>query len=476
MLSNRPPINDADSGPSLAGAAAGAVTPPLPPGAVAPSLPADAVARSLPENSVLIATVLGGRGEDPLFPSRFICPLFGEPPIDAATFDIQDHNGLVSDQVFEYASLFRHIGTLGVGVSVRNVRHPLTSASIHRSNALARVIRVSPEIQERINVERLRQGLSLEDDRPLTQAHRGQYDSTIEISLREETNVDEVLLDASSDDDSGWPSGDDILQILEINETIIENIRSSNELYNSCHPRENVHPSPTTGTTATTVCDADGCYAEPVYYDLKANLDKISKLIHTPALQHALKQSIDHADNGSGYWFSSWDPKKLWPFLFVEHRRFGNGEHDDLVKQYLPLKDIRRFNARVADWCQERADQSLRDHGFCISLEELFQDIREEESGAKLLDLIEEEIQAIIYSEDVMGEKMLAAMPNSFAFMPFNLKLAQLLSPLDAKLVEYRSESGEYSVVVDVERNIVFDNFWYFVEGQTAADCINDSK
>mmetsp|Transcript_32556 Transcript_32556/g.53088 ORF Transcript_32556/g.53088 Transcript_32556/m.53088 type:complete len:473 (+) Transcript_32556:145-1563(+) len=472
MLSNRPPINDADSGPSLAGAAAGAVTPPLPPGAVAPSLPADAVARSLPENSVLIATVLGGRGEDPLFPSRFICPLFGEPPIDAATFDIQDHNGLVSDQVFEYASLFRHIGTLGVGVSVRNVRHPLTSASIHRSNALARVIRVSPEIQERINVERLRQGLSLEDDRPLTQAHRGQYDSTIEISLREETNVDEVLLDASSDDDSGWPSGDDILQILEINETIIENIRSSNELYNSCHPRENVHPSPTTGTTATTVCDADGCYAEPVYYDLKANLDKISKLIHTPALQHALKQSVDKA--ADGYYHSSWDSKKLWPFLFVQHRRFGNGEHGGLVKQYLPLKDVRRFNARVADWYEERAEQLLHDEG--ISLEEYVHEgrIYHDERGETLLNLINEEIQAIIYSEDVIGEKMLAAMPNSFAFMPFNLKLAQLLSPLDAKLVEYESE--KYSVVVDVQRNIVFDNFWYFVEGQTAADCINDSK
>ena len=312
MLPNRPPINATDSGPSLAGAVApslpaGAVAPSLPAGAVAPSLPADAVARSLPENAVLISTVPGGRGEDPLFPSRFICPLFGEPPIDAATFDIQDHNGLLSDQVFEYASLFRHIGTLGVGISVRNVRHPLTSASIHRSNALARVIRVSPEIQERINVERLRQGLSLEDDRPLTQAHRAQYDLTIEISLREETNVDEVLLDASSDDDSGWSSGDD-RQNLAINEAIIEEIRSSNQLYNHSWDNQNVIPSPTTGTTATTTCDADGCYAEPVYYDLKANLDKISKLIHTPALQHALKQSVDKA--ADGYYHSFWDSKK----------------------------------------------------------------------------------------------------------------------------------------------------------------------
>ena len=115
---------------------------------------------------------------------RFICPLFGEPPIDAATFDIQDHNGLVSDQVFEYASLFRHIGTLGVGISVRNVRHPLTSASIHRNNALAHMNRVSPAIQHRINVKHMRQGLSLDDSTPLTDADRAQYEATIAASLR----------------------------------------------------------------------------------------------------------------------------------------------------------------------------------------------------------------------------------------------------------------------------------------------------
>ena len=136
------------------------------------------------------------------------------------------------------------------------------------------------------------------------------------------------------------------------------------------------------------------------------------------------------------------------------------------------MKDVRRFNARVADWYEERAEQLLRDEG--ISLEEHVYKGRIYHEGETLLNLIDEEIQAIIYSEDVIGEKMLAAMPNSFAFMPFNLKLAQLVSPLDAKLVEYESE--EYSVVVNVEQNIVFDNFWYFLEGQTAADCINASK
>ena len=167
---------------------------------------------------------------------RFICPLFGEPPIDAATFDIRDHNGLVSDHVFEYTTLFRHIGTRGVGSAVRKVTHPLTSASIHRSDALARVIRVSPALQERINAERSRLGLGFQYDTgmSITDAHRAQYASKIEISLREETHVDEWIVDTSSDDDSVWSSSDDILSILGPTRNIHPRIAGRERPFEGC--------------------------------------------------------------------------------------------------------------------------------------------------------------------------------------------------------------------------------------------------
>ena len=64
---------------------------------------------------------------------------------------------------------------------------------IHCSLALNRETTVSAEVQERINAEHLQQGESLVDDSPITPEQRAQYDRAIEMSLRDELHLNEVL-------------------------------------------------------------------------------------------------------------------------------------------------------------------------------------------------------------------------------------------------------------------------------------------
>jgi len=102
------------------------------------------------------------------FPSHLLCPVvMGEPPINEVTFDIPDRHGNVSTQVFEESYLYRHIATTEVGRAFRNIRHPLTGAMICHDIALSFITRVSPELQERMNSEWHRRGLSLVEDSPL---------------------------------------------------------------------------------------------------------------------------------------------------------------------------------------------------------------------------------------------------------------------------------------------------------------------
>ena len=70
--------------------------------------------------------------------------------------------------------------------------------------------------------------------------------------------------------------------------------------------------------------------------------------------------------------------------------------------------------------------------------------------------------EKILYNKNgPVKEILLCTMRNSYAFMPLNYILAKLVSPEDAEL---KLRVGkDYSVVVDEQRNIVFDNFWYFL-------------
>jgi hypothetical protein len=75
----------------------------------------------------------------------------GEPPRKAYTFNVPNDEGEISGQVFSYITLFRLIGTPGEDDAKYFVYHPITRERIRRDQALAFVLPVSIEIQERIN-------------------------------------------------------------------------------------------------------------------------------------------------------------------------------------------------------------------------------------------------------------------------------------------------------------------------------------
>ena len=108
------------------------------------------------------------------FPTRYTCPIEGDPPVHAVTFGITDetlsHWGQEaggpsqgpSDQVFEYATLHRYISHMGILHAYRDVTHPITGRAIRRDRALNCVSDVSPSIQARITNERRLRGLPME--------------------------------------------------------------------------------------------------------------------------------------------------------------------------------------------------------------------------------------------------------------------------------------------------------------------------
>ena len=83
------------------------------------------------------------------------------------------------------------------------------------------------------------------------------------------------------------------------------------------------------------------------------------------------------------------------------------------------------------------------------------------ESGRKLRQVILKSIDKELFKPSgALRELLLFAPTKTNAFKPFLYKLAEMLSPFDAELTVYETET--YCIVVDETRNIVFDNFFYF--------------
>jgi hypothetical protein len=72
----------------------------------------------------------GQEGVD--FPSWYLCLFVGsEPPVDGAYFNIPGSKGQLSQQVFEYSSLYRYIATQGVALrAMQPVLHPINGGWI----------------------------------------------------------------------------------------------------------------------------------------------------------------------------------------------------------------------------------------------------------------------------------------------------------------------------------------------------------
>lgn len=114
------------------------------------------------------------------FPSSYLCPyLHDEPPVDGVYFDIRGSNGELSQQIFEYSRLYRHISTLGTGRAFRSVRHPINGGWISRETAMNYVRRVSAETQMVLNAERAHRDLDLVDDEPLNERDFSIYEQSI---------------------------------------------------------------------------------------------------------------------------------------------------------------------------------------------------------------------------------------------------------------------------------------------------------
>jgi len=260
------------------------------------------------------------------------------------------------------------------------------------------------------------------------------------------------------------------------------------------------YQGPTSGTTATSTPDANGRFAEPVYYDWGANWDRVSELVETKEVQEVLMSCVNEV--ADDYYLKDWNEETIWPFLFVSHRRYGNGEQDDLIAKHLTPSLVKDLNDIAADrllmegekiissdrkkvavqlalWELERGYEVDEDTMHEV-VDEMFDIDDDMFYNGELYDIVSyhvrRAVEAIIYSKSGPGsvrEVLLCTMGASFDFMPLNYSLAKLVSPKGTKLKNCMG--GAYSVVYDAKRNIVFDNFWYFI-GKSAPEALRKSR
>lgn len=108
------------------------------------------------------------------------CPITQEPPFDPVHLDIPDDQNQISEQVYSTSAIFQMISTRGwYGVAVRNLVHPLNCQIVPRTIAMTYVRNASNELQNIIHVLRRRLNLPMEDDQPITDADRAEYDETL---------------------------------------------------------------------------------------------------------------------------------------------------------------------------------------------------------------------------------------------------------------------------------------------------------
>jgi len=106
--------------------------------------------------------------------------------------------------------------------------------------------------------------------------------------------------------------------------------------------------------------------------------------------------------------------------------------------------------------------------------DEFFETFRDIAFASEAAYQITQAAEAFLYAKNgPIREILLCTAGNSYAFMPLNYILAKLVSPKDTELKICVGK--EYSVVVDKRRNIVFDNYWYFL-GISASEALEKSR
>ena len=259
-------------------------------------------------------------------------------------------------------------------------------------------------------------------------------------------------------------------QLKSENQALIRMIRNSNELWNTNYSSidDGQFKSPINGTTST-FCSSHGKYPVPVYYDWNTNWDEVSKVMHRSDVQEILKQCIENARNQDENEFSSCSANTIiYPFIYFLQGNYGEEVKSALSNKYLPKESIQEYNNRIAHWYNAIGKRLIKEEGISLlDAEDTYErDLMDEKgSGRKLMQIItissdRELLKIINNASSPMREMLLCAPTKANAFTPFNYKLAELLSPVGTKLSTYANEY--FSIVIDEERNIVYDNFAYF--------------
>lgn len=101
------------------------------------------------------------------FEDLLLCPINQQPPVKGVRFTIPDNNGFVSPQVFEYSALVKYVLRCN-RTNEHSVKHPMTSAVIPRKEAVKYFTEVTPEEQQKIHDQRIKEGLSLFETDPVS--------------------------------------------------------------------------------------------------------------------------------------------------------------------------------------------------------------------------------------------------------------------------------------------------------------------
>ena len=253
------------------------------------------------------------------------------------------------------------------------------------------------------------------------------------------------------------------------NEELLESIRTSRAPYGCVYDGDSSrrHPfsPPAEGTTATAEPDASGKFSAPVYFSWGENWERVEALMRTPEMQAVLKHCVDEA--ADGYYFYDWSKEMIFPLWCTGHRRLGNDEQDALLAAVLPEDFVRDQNRRAATWWARTARAVfLQTGGPLADNHDMIYDSDEhhDELGSVL------RAEQTAWLKGNLREEQMYASPDSYSWMPLMFKLAQHLARPNAHLRMFAHE--RYSCVIDIKHNIVFDNFWYFVDGQSAEDAV----
>ena len=136
-----------------------------------------------------------------------------------------------------------------------------------------------------------------------------------------------------------------------------------------------------------------------------------------------------------------------------------------LKKNYLSKDRVKEYNERIANWYNSIGKRLIKESRMSLFEAEFIFGrnlMNEYQSGHRLVQVLVKNINDELFScNGPLRELLLFAPTKTNAFKPFLHALAEKLSPPGTKLTVY--DGDDYCVVIDEEKNIVFDNFLYFI-------------